>query len=387
MTLSERDNYSSQTQSLLSSLLGVSFSMRRTASKAFTLNANIVRILSLNQHSDVFSRLVRLYGKEIRGALKITGGTMYFVVGVKLATDATVETRREGKRSVAGKVEVNATQVTGLGTQGTSGIELGQVLGGRNVQNEFEGTTTEEIKGERAFAVGYYSVQLRREVGFRRVRPCSLRDPASPPREDTLSLTNLPRPRACLRRGPSLQEEDQSPLTSRHHSRRYRNFGRGISRRRSCSPETDGTSSEARYRPPALPQMENQPPPTTPHRYECSHSPRYDNFGCRIPNRRSRSPETYGASSEACYRFPALPQREDQQPPLNNHYECSDSHHPLTYSTPSETWPLREEFRGPASAPREEIGGSRFFFHGEDFNMFEVVLGDELYIETFDCLG
>ena len=100
-------------------------------------------------------------------ALKEARGTMYFVVGVKLATDATIETCEEGKRSVAGNVEVNATQATGLGTRGTAGVELGQVLGGRNVQNEFKSTTTEEVKGERAFAMGYYCVQLRREVKIR----------------------------------------------------------------------------------------------------------------------------------------------------------------------------------------------------------------------------
>ena len=164
-TLSARCNYTSRTQSLLSSLLGLSFSLQKAASKTFMLNAKVLRVLSLNRHSEVFSKLMGLYGKEIKAALK-KAGTMYFVVGVKISTDATMETREEDQRSVAGKVILNATQLAGLGTQATSGIELGQVLHGRDVQKELESATTEDVIGERAFAVEYCCVQLRRKLEF-----------------------------------------------------------------------------------------------------------------------------------------------------------------------------------------------------------------------------
>ena len=65
-TLFERTNYSSQTQSALRSLLGLSFSLKRTNSKSFTLNTKLLRVLSLNQHPEVFSRLVGIYGKRLR---------------------------------------------------------------------------------------------------------------------------------------------------------------------------------------------------------------------------------------------------------------------------------------------------------------------------------
>ena len=165
-TLSAKSNYSSRTQSLLSSLLGLSFSLQKAASKTFMLNAKVLRVLSLNQHSEVFSKLMGFYGKEIKRALKKAGGTMYFVVGVKISTDATMETREEDQRSVAGKVMLNATQLAGLGTQATSGIELGQVLNGRDVQKELESATTEDVMGERAFAMEYCCVQLRRKLEF-----------------------------------------------------------------------------------------------------------------------------------------------------------------------------------------------------------------------------
>ena len=165
-TLSAKSNYSSRTQSLLSSLLGLSFSLQKAASKTFMLNAKVLRVLSLNQHSEVFSKLMGFYGKEIKRALKKAGGTMYFVVGVKISTDATMETREEDQRSVAGKVMLNATQLAGLGTQATSGIELGQVLNGRDVHKELESATTEDVMGERAFAMEYCCVQLRRKLEF-----------------------------------------------------------------------------------------------------------------------------------------------------------------------------------------------------------------------------
>ena len=163
-TLSERRNYSSQTQSLFSSLFGLSFSLQRTASKTFMINARVLRVLSLNQHSEVFTRLVGLYGQGIQEALKKAGGLMYFVVGIKLSTDATIETREEEEKSVTGKLRVNATQATGLGTRGTAGAELGQVLSGRNVQKELKSVIKENIKGERAFAIEYYCVKLRQKA-------------------------------------------------------------------------------------------------------------------------------------------------------------------------------------------------------------------------------
>ena len=166
VTLSAKNKYTSRTQSLLSSLLRFSFSLRKATSKTFMLNAKVLRVLSLNRHSEVFSKLMGLYGKEIIAALKEAGGKMYFVVGVKISTDATIETREEDQRSVAGKVMLNATQLAGLGTQATSGIELGQVLHGRDVQKELESATTEDIMGERAFAVEYCCVQLRRKLEF-----------------------------------------------------------------------------------------------------------------------------------------------------------------------------------------------------------------------------
>ena len=89
---------------------------------------------------------------------------MYFVTGVKLSTDATVETHQEEGRSVASNVNVNATQITGLGTLGTSSIEQGQVLSGRHIQKELERASTADIKGERAIAVEYYCVQLQRKL-------------------------------------------------------------------------------------------------------------------------------------------------------------------------------------------------------------------------------
>lgn len=186
-TLSEKSNYSSQTQSLLSSLLGVSFSLKRAACKTFTLKAKVLRVLSLNQHSAVFSKLMGLYGEEIKVALKKAGGTMFFVVGVKICTDATVETCEEGQRSAAGNVVVNASQVAGLGaglgTQGTAGVELGHILSGRGVQKKTESVTTGDIKGERAFAIEYCCVQLRRtfDLVSRRVKESErLSDPESP---------------------------------------------------------------------------------------------------------------------------------------------------------------------------------------------------------------
>ena len=166
VTLSAKNKYTSRTQSLLSSLLGFSFSLRKAASKKFMLNAKVLRVLSLNRHSEVFSKLMGLYEKEIKAALKEAGGKMYFVVGVKISTDATIETREEDQRLVAGKVMLNATQLTGLGTQATSGIELGQVLHGRDVQKELESATTEDIMGERAFAMEYCCIQLRRKLEF-----------------------------------------------------------------------------------------------------------------------------------------------------------------------------------------------------------------------------
>ena len=147
VTLSERGNYSSRTWSQLTSLLGLSFSRKRNSSEKFTLNARVLQVLSLNQHSEVFSELMHLYRKEIKAALKNTGGTMYFVIGVKIATDATVKRHREDQGLVAGDVMVNAAQVTGLGTAGTAGVGLGQVLGGRDVQKELDSTLTGDIKG------------------------------------------------------------------------------------------------------------------------------------------------------------------------------------------------------------------------------------------------
>ena len=174
-TLFERTNYSSQTQSALRSLLGLSFSLKRMTSRSITLNTKVLRVLSLNQHSEVFSRLVGLYGKRIKVALKRAGGTMYFVTGIKLSTDATVETRQEEGRSVAGNVAVNATQITGLGTLGTAGIEQGQVLSGRHIQKELERATTADIKGERAIAVEYYCVQLQRKLELIPTKPAHKR--------------------------------------------------------------------------------------------------------------------------------------------------------------------------------------------------------------------
>ena len=99
-------------------------------------------------------------------------------------------------------------------------------------------------------------------------------------------------------------------------------------------------------------------------------------------------------TSETCDRHPELPQREDQPPrvrpsELRGARQRRDSRHTLTF-TPCETCPLREEFRGPASPPREEIASSSFLFDGVDddeIDEMEVVLGDKLYMETFDCLG
>ena len=104
VTLLEEIQYSIRTQSLLRSLLGLSFSMQRKTSKTLTLNAKVLRVLSLNQHSEVFSKLLSHYGKEIKAALKKAGGKMYFVIGAKLCTDATVETCEEGHRSTAGNM-------------------------------------------------------------------------------------------------------------------------------------------------------------------------------------------------------------------------------------------------------------------------------------------
>ena len=79
---------------------------------------------------------------------------MYFVVGVKLATDATVKKCRADQRLVAGQAEVNAP--------GPAAVGPVQVIGGRSVQKESESCTTENIKGERAFAMEYRCVKLRR---------------------------------------------------------------------------------------------------------------------------------------------------------------------------------------------------------------------------------
>ena len=185
VTLTESDEYSSQTQSLLSSFLGVSFSQKRLASSTFTLNAKHLRILSLNQHSKVFSKLMSAYGTEIKNELKCAGGTMYFVVGIRLATDATVEKCQRNQKSVAGNVMVDATQVIGLGTQGTSGIELGQISTGRAVQKESGGTTIQDIKGERAFALEYCCVKLRRKIDWAHMtcrRPVYYMEPFDPDR-------------------------------------------------------------------------------------------------------------------------------------------------------------------------------------------------------------
>ena len=112
-----------------------------------------------------------LYGKRIKVALKGAGGTMYFVTGIKLSTDATVETRQEEEGSVAGNVAVNATQITGLGTLGTAGSEQGQVLSGWHIQKELERATTADIKGERIIAVEYYCVQLQRKLELLPAKP------------------------------------------------------------------------------------------------------------------------------------------------------------------------------------------------------------------------
>ena len=166
VTLSDSSTYSSETRSQLSSLLGISFSRKRTVSTTFKLNTKILRVLSLTQYSEVFSNLIGLYGNEIKQGLMLAGGTLYFVVGIKLATDATVEKHEQGQRSVVGNMVVNATQVTGLGTRDTAGVELGQILGGRSVQKELESATTEVVKGERAFAMEYCCVKLRRKINW-----------------------------------------------------------------------------------------------------------------------------------------------------------------------------------------------------------------------------
>ena len=167
VVLSERGNYSSQTWSQLTSLLGLSFSQKRKAIRKFTLTARILRVVSLNQHSEVFSELMHLYQEDIKAALKEAGGTMYFVIGIKFATDATVKKHGEDQRLVDSNVMVNAAQVTELGTAGSAGVGLGQVLGGRNVQKELESSWTGDIKGERAFAMQYRCVELQRRFIIR----------------------------------------------------------------------------------------------------------------------------------------------------------------------------------------------------------------------------
>ena len=70
----------------------------------------------------------------------------------------------------------------GLGTQGTAGVELGQILSGRDVQKKAESVSTEDIKGERAFAMEYCCVRLRRtfDLASSRVKESEgLSDPES----------------------------------------------------------------------------------------------------------------------------------------------------------------------------------------------------------------
>lgn len=86
----------------------------KTVSETYTVTANVlqVRVLSLSQYSEVFSKLMDLYGEEINAVLKNSGGMIYFVIGIKRATDATVEKHEQGQKSVAGNVMVNATQAS-----------------------------------------------------------------------------------------------------------------------------------------------------------------------------------------------------------------------------------------------------------------------------------
>ena len=367
-TLSETSNYSSKTQSLLSALLGVSFSLKRTVSKTFTLKAKVLRVLSLNQHSEVFSKLMGLYGEEVKVALKKAGGTMFFVVGVKLSTDATVETCEEGQKSTAGNVILNASQITGLGTQGTAGIELGQVLTGHSVQKTLNSTTIEDIKGERAFAMEYCCVQLRRKLEF-------VPDSHHPRRqEDTVSFPGAyPYPSGeGLNRAESPPTEDQPPSTIAY-KRRRRLPQRVLP---SDSPEELGGSEVV---------SESEP--------EGRHIPCYRRDSPPIDDTASPDdPEELGSSE-------IVPEVVSE---VVRHH-----HPPQHHRAPSHTVEPTIDDRTSSNDPEElcdladvtdvsddwetegdeESIDSDFNFPGEDYDEFEVVLDNKLYIESFDCLG
>lgn len=365
-TLSETSNYSSKTQSLLSALLGVSFSLKRTVSKTFTLNAKVLRVLSLNQHSEVFSRLMGLYGEEVKVALKKAGGTMFFVVGVKLSTDATVETREEGQKSTAGNVILNASQVTGLGTQGTAGIELGQVLTGHSVQKTLNSTTMEDIKGERAFAMEYCCVQLRRRLEF-------VPDSRHPRRlEDTVSFPetySYPSGEG-LNRAESPPMEDQPPSTSTY-KRRRRLPQRVLP---FDSPEELGSSevvSESEPEGRHIPCYRRDSPPIA---LDCSEI---------VPEVVSEVVRHHHPSQH--HRAPShtVEPTIDDRTSSNDLEEPSDSNFsPLCdladVTDASDDWETEGD---------EESIDSDCNFPGEGYDEFEVVLDDKLYIESFDCLG
>ena len=349
-TLSERSNYSSRTQSLLSSLLGLSFSLQKAASNTFTLNAKALRVLSLNQHSKVFSKLMGLYGDEIKMALKEAGGTMYFVVGIKLCTDATVETRKEGQRLIAGNVMVNATQITGLGTRGTSGVELGQVLSGRDVQKGLGTVTTEDIKGERAFAVEYCCVRLQRRLEFHMISRVARNKEFSSSTESSSTVNEIYRnPLADPGNLTSPPKGDQLPVTSGDESRRL-------------LPEETGITNPCIIAPPCSEYSRREVMPASP-----------------SPPKEDQLPVTSGDESRRLQKGPrtAEPYVIDISDP--SPLEPDDDIELILRDRYGVDWQddMDQDWQ-PEAEENTNLG---------DDDGFEVVLGDELYMETFDCLG